>query len=230
MSDCVAKDRTSRVRLFVLDACGRIGAVASTTVVDVDNFETISWAPNVTAGDRSTTTSTSGLVCRNRKAPPTDLGETVSLNECTASWTLASIMGYGTLVPVSTVLKGINRTALNPDVKMALEIIFALDTNVCVGGTPQCIARLYPLLQNPTLSGDSTIDGKTQAKASYSMETAFNPNIFQNYATPGTPTGEMAHWTSFKTDINAGLSFYFERIMDCPTLTGARSCELRALI
>lgn len=230
MSDCVAKDRTSRVRLFVLDACGRMSAVAGVSVLDVDNFETISWAENVTAGDQNTTSTTSGAVCRNRRAAPTDLGQNVSLNECIASWTLSAIMGYGTLVPVSTVLKGINRTALNPNAKLAMEIIFPLDVNVCVGGVAQCVSRLYPLLQNATISGDSTIDGKVQAKASYTLETAVNPNLFQNYATPGTPTGEMAHWNSFKADVNAGASFYFERILDCPTLAGAVSCELRALI
>lgn len=230
MTDCVAKDRTSRVRIFSLDACGRMGAVGTSTVIDVDNFETISWSANVTAGDRATTTSTSGAVCRDRKAPPTDLGETVSLNECTASWSLASFMGYGTLALVTAAIKGLDRTAVNPNVKLAMEIIFALDTNVCVGGTAQCVARLYPLLQNPTLSGDSTIDGKTQAKASYSLETALNPSLFQNYGTPGTPTGEMSHWATFAAAVNAGTSFYLERVMNCPTLAGVQGCEPRALI
>lgn len=228
MSDCVAKERTSRVRLFVLDSCGRMGAVASVSVLDVNQFETIGWTENVTAGTRNTVTNTAGGVCRDRTSAPTDLGQTVSLNECVASWTLQSIMGYGTPKVITAVLSGIDRTALNPNAKLAMEILFPLDL-ACTGGAAQCIARLYPLLHNATITGSTSIDGKIAAKASYTMETAVNSQLFQNYATPGTPTGEMAHWAASAAEVNAGTSFYHERIITCPTLAGAVGCELRAL-
>jgi len=228
MSDCVAKERTSRVRLFVLDACGAMGAIASVTVLDVTQFETISWAENITAGTRVTTTNTSGTVCRDRTSPPSDLGQTVSLNECVASWSLAAALGFGTPAVVTAVLKGLDRTALNPNARVAMEILFSLDA-LCTGGTAQCIGRLYPMLTEAAITGTQTIDGKTAAKASYTLNTKVNAHLFDNYATPGTPTGEMAHWAPFSAAITAGNAFYHERIFNCPTLTGVQGCELRAL-
>jgi len=97
MTDCIAKDRTRRVRLFPLDSCGRIQVSGSGAVLDFDGFETIGFAEDITAGTRETITTTSGATCRDKLSCPTDQGQTVTFNECTESWVMMAIAGYGTL-------------------------------------------------------------------------------------------------------------------------------------
>lgn len=300
MTDCIAKDRTRRVRLFPLDACGRIKLTGSGAVLDFDGFETIGFTENITAGTRETITTTSGATCRDKLSCPTDQGQTLAFNECTESWALMAIMGYGTLqlstgrtvadgattaasttvtsatgaftstdigtaitgagIPVgakivsitsatSVVISapatatgtgisltigagnviGFNRNKVACDARIAVEILFDLDAACDAGGATQCVARLYPLIDRAVLSGTKTVNGKNVIRGTYSLNTELNPRVFENFAT-STPTGELSYWAPWQADIAAGNAFYYDRLVNCPTLTSTPLCELRSLV
>lgn len=243
MTDCIQKDRTRRVRLFPLDSCGRIMTTGAGAVLDYDGFETIGFSDQITAGERETITTTSGATCRDKTACPTDLGQNVSLNECTESWTLMALAGYGTLelstlvthpdLPAGTVI-GFNRSKISCDARMAMEIIFDLDAACDDSGNTQCVARLYPMLDRGVLSGDKTVNGKNVVRGSYTFTAQRNARVFDNFTAAGDgthpPTGELAHWAPWIADIELGDTYYIDRLIDCPTLTSTQACELRALV
>jgi len=224
MSGCIPRDRTVRVRLFPLDSCDRI-QTGDLAVLDWDGFETITITDQVDQGDRETIQTTSGTVCRDKVACSIDRGQQVAFNECAENWSMLSITGFGSLVFDGSDIVGFDREDLDCAAAVAVEILFELPGGCDTGGA-QCLARLYPKVERFTISGDKVVNGKNAIRGTYTGQAVKNANVFGNFTTD-TPDGELFYWAPYKTAVNTGDAFYYDRIVDCPTFDVDESCDLR---
>lgn len=230
-STCVPKKATSRVRLFALDTCGRMVTAGTSNVLDWDGFETIGWSNQIEEGETETITNTDGETCYDDQSCPVDKGQKLMFTECTENDSFMAMTGHGTLsVNLEGDVDGIDRTALNCNAKLALEVIFKLPSACDAAGVPLCVVRLYPEIGLFINTSEQTVNGKNVLRNTYSAKARRgNGRLFEGFLVPGTPTGEMAHWNTWKTVIAAGGAYYHQRCIPCPTFADPRSCELRAL-
>lgn len=230
MSDgCIERDRLARVRIYQLDSCDRI-LITGSTVLDYSDWESIAFADQIQAGTRETITGVTGATLRDKLACPTDRGQQLTFTEFVENWAMLALTGFGSIVLTSTTPTGFDREEVDCTAAVAVEIIFATPIS-CTGGTTQVLSRLYPKVDTFTVGGNKVVNGQNVLRGNYVGNTQLNPNIFGNFST-STPTGELLHWATYKTDVNAGNAFYYDRVMDSPVnlVSIAESCDLRALV
>lgn len=231
MSDngCITRDHVKRARVFPLDECGGITIVGTASVIDwADGFETIGFSEQVTAGDRETIPNIRGGTSRDKLACATDRGEQLVFSEVSENWSLMASMGYGELVYDGADIIGFDRTPVDCTAAVAIELLFALPAE-CDADVTQCLARLYPKVDTWVLGGTKQVDGKKAIRGTYTGNTQLNKSVFRNFVTPGTPTGELAYWAPYKTAINLGSAYFYDRIIDCPDFDDdLEGCDLRA--
>ncbi len=121
---------------------------------------------------------------------------------------------------------GFDRESVNCDAAVALEILFATPTLCDAEGTEQCVSRLYPYISLFNDSNQRLVNGKNVLRGTYTATAKKNGRVFESFASD-TPTGELSYLAPWKTGFAAGNAFYYDRLVDCPTLEDARSCELR---
>lgn len=121
---------------------------------------------------------------------------------------------------------GFDRESVNCDAAVALEILFATPTLCDAEGNEQCVSRLYPYISLFNDSNQRLVNGKNVMRGTYTATAKKNGRVFENFASD-IPTGELSYLATWATGIGAGNAFYYDRMVDCPTLEDARSCELR---
>ena len=227
MSSCVQKKKIRRVRFIQLDSCGRM-IVTGTPVLDWMGFNEVRWQNLIDDGVDELITAVNNESCVDDPACPVDRGVSWTFTECKENDSFASITGHGTL-SVSGTVDGFDRKKMSDSCPgLALEILF--DTpSVCEGGTDQCLAVLVPHVRLFKDVSERLINGSTTARGTYTAKSALNARLFELFPTPGTPAGDLAHWSPWAAEISAGDSWYHRRLIDCPTIVADPDCELVAL-
>lgn len=223
---CIPRKKVRSAKLFTLDSCGRI-PVAGNTLLDVLEYESITYKDEMDPGERELITNIAGLPCVDDEACPIDRGVMVTLNECKENDALAQLAGFGNITQTLGIDDGFDRTDYNCSAQTALEIVFDIPSLCDAAGDPQCIAMFFPLVKLYTgTSADHVINGKTTVRGAYTARGMKNARLFENFG--GVLPTELAHWQPWIADFSLGTQYYLRRIMDCPAAT-PKSCDLRAI-
>lgn len=239
---CIPKKRIRSTRFFTLDTCGRILTVGNSAVLGygstgpnpVDGFESIGWTNQIEAGDTETITGVSGQVCYDSQACSIDRGQELQFIECTENDSLMALFGFGVLTLVQAgpgigEVDGFLRTAIECNRQLAVEVIFEIDGDCDDTGQPICVSRLYPWVDTFVNTTQTTVNGKNVIRNTYTAKAKKGTGrLFENFL-GGTPTGELAYWAEWQTEVEDGGAFYHQHCIPCPDLPDP-SCELRALV
>lgn len=226
---CIQKKKIRRVRLFELDACGRI-KITGTPVLDWTGFESIKWANVIDDGTDETITDVTGETCVDDQACPIDRGRTLTFTECKDNWSLDALTGYGSIVLLAAAIVGFDRTKLAACPKLAAEILFDTPTLCDAGGNSQCLAWLIPEVKLWKDTAERTADGKTTVRGAYTARAVLpSGRLFELTGAGNLPPSELGYWTPWITQVAAGTGYDHIRLVDCPTIVPLETCDLRAL-
>lgn len=224
---CIPKKKVKRVRLFGLDACGRL-QITGNTVLDWDGFNEIRYQNLIDDGQDETITNVFGETCIDDQACPVDRGVALTFTECKDNFAFSALTGHGSLVLDVATVVGFNRSKMSACNSLAVEILFEVPSVCDATGNPQCLAMLIPSAKLWKDVNERLIDGKTTLRGSYTARAQLNARLFET--TDDQPPEELAYWLPWVNDIAAGTNWYLQRIVDCPDLDSTISCELRPLV
>lgn len=227
---CLPKKKTRRVRLFAVDRCGRQVITGTAAVLDWDGFETIGWQNQIDEGEQETITNTAGETCYDDQSCPVDRGQMLTFTECVENDSFMAMTGHGTLTFTLGVQDGVDRTPINCDARIAMEVLFDLPTACDALGNPICVARLYPMVELFSNTSQQVVNGKNVLRNTYTAKARLsNGRLWDNFV-GNVPTGELDYWAPWAPAVQAGGVYYHQRCVPCPTLTPPVSCELRAYV
>lgn len=221
MSSCIPRKYLQSVNVYEVDECGRV-QIGGNAIFGL-SLRTILLGDSIEEGEEETVTDVYGNVCVQDKACPIDRGTDVTLTDCAENWSLDALLGFGRVHTTLGVVDGFDRTSVNCNAAVALELVWKPGGACSPGVDPQCMVQLFPNITNWTPTGEQTIDGKTTQSRAFKGRTYKNGRLFQD----GVPA-ELAHWAPYAAAIAAGDSFSLVRTMDCPTFP-ATSCEFATL-
>lgn len=221
MSSCIPRKYLESVNVYELDECGRV-QIGGNALFGL-SLRSILFGDSIEEGEEETVTDVYGNVCVQDKACPIDRGTDVTLTDCAENWSLDALLGFGRLHTTLGVVDGFDRTSVDCDARVAVELVWKPSGACTVGVDPQCMVQLFPDVRNWTPTGEQTADGKTTQSRAFKGRTYKNGRLFQDAA-----PAQLAHWTPYAAEIALGDVFSLTRIMDCPA-TPAASCELVAL-
>ena len=228
---CYDSQVIRRMTAFQLDECGRIPTSGENTTPTIKGLEsavqTFTRTRNVDIPADNFTKVVSGATCSKPRPNPTDRGYQVALTFCGGNPVFEALTGYKTLDLNGLDIVGWEDRELTGTNKAALEVIFEPSTDACeVGQSAQCIAVLFPYLEQWVKSGDETADGETVPDLQMQAQTALSSTLFDNYATVGELPTYLSAWADKFDDIKTGRSWSYTRLVDCPTVTpGFTGCE-----
>lgn len=231
---CYDSQVIRRMTVFQLDECGRIplsGENATPAIKGLETaVQTFTRTRNVDIPADNFTKVVSGGTCSKPRPNPTDRGYQVALTFCGGNPVFEAATGYKTLDLNGSVIEGWEDRELTGTNKVALEVIFEPSVDSCDVGSAQCIAVLFPYLEQWVKSGDETADGETVPDLQMQAQTALSSNLFSNYADNTELPTYLAAWSDKFDDIGTGRSWAYTRLVDCPTVTpGFTGCEFVAV-